>query len=93
MTYARRPHRARLKIMALLLALLAVMMVVDAASAQPINGRERWCARFPQGGNLDCAYKTLQQCMAAASGVSNGCELNPWYGQQIPRPGPFWPFK
>ena len=34
--------------------------------------------------------------MAAASGVSNQCSLNPWYDKRLdvwPRPkSPYWPF-
>jgi uncharacterized protein DUF3551 len=78
-------------------ALLAgATMVADVASAQPINGRARWCVTFPQGGTYDCAYHSLEQCMAAASGVSNQCSLNPWYDKRLdvyPRPrSPYWPF-
>lgn len=95
MTYPRRPLSARANIL-LLLALLGLAMMVDAASAQPINGRARWCATFPQGGGYDCAYHSLKQCMAAASGVSNQCSLNPWYDKRLdfwPRPkSPYWPF-
>lgn len=66
---------------------VAATMVADLASAQPINGRGRWCGTFSQyGGTLDCAYHTLEQCMAGASGVSNQCSLNPWY---VERPAPY----
>ena len=96
MTYPRRPLSVRASMLPLLLALLVLTMIADAASAQPINGRGRWCATFPQGGGYDCAYRSLEQCMAAASGVSNQCSLNPWYDKRLdvwPRPkSPYWPF-
>jgi len=62
--------------------------LADAASAQPINGRGRWCQTFVMyGGTLDCSYHSLEQCMASAAGVSNQCSLNPWYAGR-PEPGP-----
>jgi hypothetical protein len=77
-------------------ALAGMMVFRQVASAQPINGRAPWCATFPQGGTYDCAYHSLQQCMAAASGVSNQCSRNPWYDKRqdvYPRPrSPYWPF-
>jgi hypothetical protein len=91
---ARFPLRVRLAASAAMI--FAGMMIGDVASAQPINGRARWCATFPQGGTYDCAYHSLQQCMAAASGVSNQCSRNPWYDKRLdvyPRPrSPYWPF-
>ena len=33
-----------------LVMLIGAIVAADAASAQPINGRGRWCATFPQGG-------------------------------------------
>jgi hypothetical protein len=69
-------------------AALAVTMAASAASAQPINGRAPWCVNLSHfGGTLDCAYYSLEQCMAGALGVSNQCSLNPWYeGPPDPRP-------
>jgi hypothetical protein len=64
------------------LAAFAGMMMIAAggASAQPINGRAPWCATFSQyGGTLDCAYYSLEQCLAGAWGMSNQCSRNPWY--------------
>lgn len=97
MTPPRRPLGHRASILPLLLALIGLTMVANSASAQPINGRGRWCVTLSQfGGTYDCAYRTLEQCMAAASGVSNQCSLNPWYDKRLdrwPRPrSPYWPF-
>jgi hypothetical protein len=91
----RSPLRLRLALCAAV-TVAGMMMAGDVASAQPINGRAPWCATFPQGGTYDCAYHSLQQCMAAASGVSNQCSRNPWYDKRLdvyPRPrSPYWPF-
>ena len=77
--------------------LVGASMMADVASAQPINGRAPLVRDLPSdGGTYDCAYRTLEQCMAAASGVSNQCSLNPWYDKRLdvyPRPkSPYWPF-
>jgi uncharacterized protein DUF3551 len=64
---------------------LTGVATADIASAQPINGHARWCTTFPDNGVYDCAYHTLQQCMAAALGVTNQCSLNPWYAGPPPR--------
>ena len=63
----------------------AGVATADIASAQPINGRARWCMTFPDNGVYDCAYHTLEQCMATALGVTNQCSLNSWYVGPPPR--------
>jgi Protein of unknown function (DUF3551) len=72
---------------AALVAFVGMMVAAGGASAQPINGHAPWCGTFSQyGGTLDCAYYSLEQCMAGASGVSNQCSRNPWYaGPPDPR--------
>jgi LDH2 family malate/lactate/ureidoglycolate dehydrogenase len=86
MTHTRYSPRARAGILLAASAILVgVAMAAGVASAQPINGRAPWCGTFSQyGGTLDCAYYSLEQCMAGASGVSNQCSRNPWY---VARPG------
>ena len=86
MTHTRYSPRARAGIQSAAFAILVgVAMAAGVASAQPINGRAPWCATFSQyGGTLDCAYYSLEQCMATASGMSNQCSRNPWY---VERPG------
>ena len=80
--------RARFWTTAALAMLAGTIALADAASAQPINGRGRWCQTFSMyGGTLDCSYHSLEQCMASAAGVSNQCSLNPWYAGP-PEPGP-----
>ena len=69
------------------LALLGGLAIdTGVASAQPINGRSRWCVTAPQGGMLECFYHSLEHCMEYARGVSNQCSLNPWYEAPPPRP-------
>jgi hypothetical protein len=88
MTYMRCSLRAGIWPAALLIlvVLVGATTIADVASAQPINGRARWCVTLSHfGGTLDCAYHSLEQCMASALGVSNQCSLNPWF---VERPGP-----
>jgi Protein of unknown function (DUF3551) len=64
----------------LALAVLAGLAIdSNVASAQPIIGRERWCMTLPLGGMMQCSYRSLDDCMFSAHGVSNQCSLNSWY--------------
>ena len=88
MTSKRYSLRARDGVLALVL-LAGATMAADVASAQPVNGRAPWCVNVGlHGGTLDCAYHSLEQCMASASGVSNQCSLNPWYAGPARDPRP-----
>ena len=84
--FTRYSLRARNGFVTLAL-LIGATIAADVANAQPINGRAPWCATFSQyGGTLDCAYYSLEQCMASARGMSNQCSRNPWYaGPTDPR--------
>jgi uncharacterized protein DUF3551 len=92
MTRARSLIHARTCAFAAAFVLVSMTVTTNEASAQPINGNAPWCATFSQyGGTLDCAYYSLEQCMAGASGMSNQCSRNPWYvgppdPQARPRP-------
>jgi Protein of unknown function (DUF3551) len=61
-----------------------------SAQAQEYQGHAPWCANLGYlGTGWECAYYTLEQCMARASGVTNSCSVNPWYvpeRTQIRRP-------
>jgi Protein of unknown function (DUF3551) len=60
--------------------LAASALDVGIASAQPTIGNGRWCVTLSHlGGTLQCSYRSLEQCMFYARGVSNQCSLNPWY--------------
>jgi hypothetical protein len=56
-------------------ALIAASWVVSANPAAA-QFNERWCT---QGWMTDCAYQTLDQCRAAASGNGWTCVQNPSY--------------
>ena len=64
------------------LALGALLMAgaFEAASTARADGPGAWCAAA--GGRNDyrtCGYSSLQQCMAAVSGVGTFCQPNPYF--------------
>lgn len=63
----------------ILAMLVGLAMGLSVASAQPIIGHGRWCMTLPLGGMMQCSYRSLDECMFFARGVSNQCSLNPWY--------------
>jgi hypothetical protein len=38
-----------------------------------------WCTNFGYTGSLECAYNSLEQCMASISGMGGYCTRNPRY--------------
>jgi hypothetical protein len=50
------------------------------AQAQAFQGPAPWCANMGDLGiGFECAYYTLEQCLARVSGITNSCSVNPWY--------------
>jgi hypothetical protein len=62
-------------------AWIAIMPFANGtAQAQEYQGNAPWCANLGYlGTGWECAYYTVEQCMARASGVTNSCSVNPWY--------------
>ncbi len=80
MFVADSPCRQPTRCVLVLATTAALSVLAVSAHAQPITGHAPWCVNVPfHGGNRDCAYYTLEQCMESARGVSNQCERNPWY--------------
>jgi hypothetical protein len=53
------------------------------------NPRAPWCAYLGGfGGNFDCAYYSLEQCLATARGLGGYCSPNPRAFYQPPPPPP-----
>jgi hypothetical protein len=76
------PHRLRLLVLDIGLALGAVLgsAVLDSRTAAHADWRQLapWCAYLGGfGGNFDCAYYSLEQCLATARGLGNYCVPNP----------------
>ncbi len=66
------------------LALIGLATVIAALAADMRTGNaeynSRWCtdgAGRGGSGTLECAYKTLEQCRARASGLGMHCVENP----------------
>ena len=62
----------------------AIVCIEKPAEAQNYP----WCAyyNFLQGGATNCGFSTIQQCLAAVSGVGGSCGPSPIYE---PAPGPY----
>ncbi|MGV3634462.1 MAG: DUF3551 domain-containing protein [Pseudorhodoplanes sp.] len=78
----------RLVTMRLALALAAMVVALAAlpprADAQRYIYDTQYCVRAYDGAT-DCAYFTLQQCLAAVSATGGDCAVNPRYSGE---PGP-----
>jgi Protein of unknown function (DUF3551) len=56
--------------------LLAALVTIDAAAAASRPPRP-YCMSAERGPMQDCAYVSMQQCLASASGVGGRCYENP----------------
>lgn len=76
----------------LALAILATVTVSLAgqAAAQTYDPAYPVCLQIYQGGIADyyfeCAYTSIPQCQASASGRAAQCVVNPYYGKGKPAP-------
>jgi hypothetical protein len=73
------------------LAILAIapILMADPARAQTYDPAYPVCLQVYQGGMTDyyfeCAYTSLPQCQASASGRAAQCIVNPYYaGRKTP---------
>jgi hypothetical protein len=66
------------------LGIVAAVLTAGIRSGNAQGYSNQWCtdgAGRGNGGVLQCAYATLAQCRAAASGRGMGCTRNPDYGR------------
>jgi hypothetical protein len=56
--------------------LLAALVTLDAAAAASRPPRP-YCMSAERGPMMDCAYTSMQQCLASAGGVGGNCYENP----------------
>jgi len=80
----------RIPILAILM--IAPVLTVASARAQTYDPAYPVCLQVYQGGMNDyyfeCAYTSLPQCQASASGRAAQCIVNPYYaGRQTAPPG------
>ena len=62
------------------LAIVVAALAVNIGTGHAQGYSNQWCtdgAGRGNGGVLSCAYQTLSQCRAAASGLGMGCTRNP----------------
>jgi hypothetical protein len=72
--------------------MIAPVLMVAPAQAQTYDPAYPVCLQVYQGGMTDyyfeCAYTSLPQCQASASGRAAQCIVNPYYaGRKTPPPG------
>ena len=49
-----------------------------AGDAEQVPAKANWCLTYSyDGGPTNCGFATLQQCMAAVSGVGGSCSPSP----------------
>ena len=62
-------------------AVLATVLPAGIEMAEAQSPPNPWCLQAgrggPGGGLLDCTYHTLQQCLGAVGGGTDGCTQNP----------------
>jgi hypothetical protein len=87
---ARQQRHARTGSLALALLAIATVSLAGAAQAQTYDPNYPVCLQIYQGGMTDyyfeCAYTSMPQCQASASGRAAQCVVNPFYGKAKPAP-------
>jgi hypothetical protein len=81
-----RPPLFALKVVIMLCAMLCAG-ILDSRRVAQADWRQLapWCAyQGGFGGNFDCAYYSLEQCLATARGLGNYCSPNPRAAYQLP---------
>jgi hypothetical protein len=69
---------------------IATVSLAGPARAQTYDPNYPVCLQIYQGGIADyyfeCAYTSMPQCQASASGRAAQCVVNPYYGKGKPAP-------
>lgn len=78
-------RHVRLRSLALAALAIATVSLAAPARAQTYDPNYPVCLQIYQGGMTDyyfeCAYTSLPQCQASASGRAAQCVVNPYYGK------------
>ena len=87
----QQPHRhTRARSLALAALAIATLSLAAPARAQTYDPNYPVCLQIYQGGMTDyyfeCAYTSIPQCQASASGRAAQCVVNPYYGKGKPAP-------
>jgi hypothetical protein len=85
----QRPQRhTRARFLALAILAIAPASLAGPAQAQTYDPNYPVCLQIYQGGIADyyfeCAYTSIPQCQASASGRAAQCVVNPYYGKGKP---------
>ena len=76
--------------LALAILTIATASLAGQAKAQTYDPKYPVCLQIYQGGMADyyfeCAYTSMPQCQASASGRAAQCVVNPYYGKGKPAP-------
>ncbi len=71
--------------LALAVLTMATASIAGRAEAQTYDPKYPVCLQIYQGGIADyyfeCAYTSMPQCQASASGRAAQCVVNPYYGK------------
>jgi hypothetical protein len=77
----RRSHQeSKMRIILIGLGVLVAALSADIRTSDAQGYHNRWCTDGSgrgNNGNWSCAYATLAQCRAAASGLGMDCRRNP----------------
>jgi hypothetical protein len=71
-----------MRMLALAILATAIIAVMSPTRAQTYNPRYPICAKIIQnfgGERYECAYDSMEQCQARASGLGAQCIVNPFY--------------
>ena len=78
-------QQARARSLALAALAIATVSLAGPARAQTYDPNYPVCLQIYQGGMTDyyfeCAYTSMPQCQASASGRAAQCVVNPYYGK------------
>ena len=82
----QRPQRhMRARLLAWAILATATVSLAGQAEAQTYDPAYPVCLQIYQGGIADyyfeCAYTSIPQCQASASGRAAQCVVNPYYGK------------
>lgn len=81
----RQQRRTRAGSLALAALAIAAVSLAGPARAQTYDPAYPVCLQIYQGGIADyyfeCAYTSIPQCQASASGRAAQCVVNPYYGK------------
>lgn len=77
---------------ALAILTTAAVLTATPAPAQTYGGNQPVCLQHYRwgGSDIECAYATLAQCAATASGLPAQCIENPYFARsQVPAGAPY----